>query len=394
MGPLKQAIEKNITGRAAGLIAMADQLHEYKEVSYQETQSAKLIETYLEQNGFQVETGVGGLPTAFRAVYEQGEKGPSIGLLCEYDALAGLGHGCAHHLQAPAILGAACAVKDCLKDLPYRLVVYGTPGEETTGGKITMVKNGCFQDIDVALMVHGGDHTQVDVKSMALVTAHVAFHGVAAHAAIAPDKGRSALDAMILMFNGIEFLREHVREDSRIHYTVDEVPGHQNSVPSLAKASMDIRSYNSLYLDGLVERVKDIVKGAALMTGTTYEISWDDRFESKVPARYLNQLVMTNAESLKAPAMAPAREKTGSTDFGNVTFNVPGTCLRLAFVDQGTPSHTVEWVEQGMGERAHAALLMGAKAIGMTACDLIAEPENLRQVQDEFRQNKAAMAKA
>ena len=157
---------------------------------------------------------------------------------------------------------------------------------------------------------------------------------------------------------------------------------------------MDIRSYNSLYLDGLVERVKDIVKGAALMTGTTYEISWDDRFESKVPARHLNQLVMANAEWLKAPALAPAREKTGSTDFGNVTFNVPGTCLRMAFVDPGTPSHTVEWVEQGMGERAHAALLMGAKAIGMTVCDLIAEPGNLRQVQDEFRQNKAAMAKA
>lgn len=213
-GTIETGYRKNITGRAAGLIAMADQIHGYKEISYQEYRSAKLIETYLEQNGFQVETGVGGLPTAFRAVYEQGEKGPSIGLLCEYDALAGLGHGCAHHLQAPAILGAACAVKECLKDFPYRLVVYGTPGEETSGGKITMVKNGCFQDIDVALMVHGGDHTQVDVKSMALVTAHVAFHGVAAHAAIAPDKGRSALDAMILMFNGIEFLREHIKEDS------------------------------------------------------------------------------------------------------------------------------------------------------------------------------------
>lgn len=394
MDMIKEAVAKHVAERAEELTAMADAIHDYKEVSYEEYQSAKLIETCLEENGFQVETGVGGLPTAFRAVYEQGKEGPSIGLLCEYDALAGLGHGCAHHLQAPAIVGAACAVKDCLKDVPYKLVVYGTPGEETTGGKITMVKKGCFQDIDVALMVHGGDHTQVDVKSMALVTAHVTFHGKAAHAAIAPDKGRSALDAMVLMFNGIEFLREHIQDDARIHYTVDEVPGHQNSVPSLARASMDIRSYNSLYLDGLLERVKDIIKGAALMTGTTYEISLDDRFESKVPARYLNQLVMENAEQLQAPAMAPAREKTGSTDFGNVTFNVPGTCLRLAFVDPGTPSHTEAWVEQGTGDRAHKAMLMGAKAIGMTVCDLVEHPENLQKVKEEFQQNKASMAKA
>jgi amidohydrolase len=391
MEAMKEQLIKAVDARADELVQMADHIFDLKEVSYEEVQSSALLEGYLEANGFQVEKGVGELPTAFRAVYQQGEGGPSIGLLCEYDALASMGHGCAHHLQGPGIVGAACAIKEVLQDRPYRLVVYGTPGEETTGGKITMVANGCFQDIDVALMIHGGDHTQVDVKSMALVSVHVTFHGVAAHAAISPEKGRSALDAMVLMFNGTEFLREHIKEDSRIHYTVNEVPGAQNSVPALAKADYDLRSYNSLYLDEIIRRFENIVKGAALMTDTTYEIQYDTRFESKVPARHLNALVMANAEAIHSPAMAPAREKTGSTDFGNVLFHVPGTCLRVAFVDSGTASHSEGFIRNGKTERAHAALLNGAKTIAMTACDLIEKPEEMEAVKAEFAANKAAM---
>lgn len=388
----KQMID-NVDDRSGELIDMADELFDLKEISYEEIQSSELIKSYLEDHGFTIESGSGGLPTAFKAVYQNGSGGPSIGLLCEYDALAGIGHGCAHHLQAPGIIGAACAIKECIPDRSFKLVIYGTPGEETSGGKIQMVKKDCFKDIDVALMIHGGDKTQTDVKSMALTSAHVTFKGISSHAAIAPEKGRSALDAMILMFNGIEFLREHLRDDSRIHYTVNEVPGAQNSVPSLAKADFDLRSYNSIYLDEIIRRFENVVKGAAIMTDTSYEINYDERFESKVPARYLNTLVMDNAKVLQAPALAPSRERTGSTDFGNVTFMLPGTCLRIAFVDEGTPSHSEGFIKNGKTDQAHTAMLIGAKAIAMTAYDLISNMDNLKKVKDEFRENKENMRK-
>lgn len=391
MENIKEALVNNVQDRGPEVTALADTIFDLKEISFQEVETAKLLTAYLEKNGFAVERGVGGLPTAFRGVYEVGQGGPSIGLLCEYDALKNLGHGCGHHMQAPGIFAAACAIKECVKDHPYKLVVYGTPGEETSGGKIEMLKNGCFKDIDVALMIHGGDKTQTDVKSMALVSAHVTYHGVSAHAAICPEKGRSALDAMILAFNGTEFLREHLLDEARIHYIINSVPGAQNAVPALAEADFDLRSYNSLYLDEIIRRFENVIKGAAIMTDTTYEISYGTRFDSKIPARKLNEVIMANAKAVGAPNLAPSREKTGSTDFGNVTFTLPGTCLRISFVKEGTPSHSQGFIDAGKSEAAHKAIVAAGKAIALSAYDLITVPGLLQSVQDEFAANKAAM---
>ena len=390
---VKKELEACIDCRKQELCDMADQIFDLKEISFEEYKTSALLEDYLEKNGFAVERGVGGLPTAFRAVFENGTGGISIGLLCEYDALKALGHGCAHHMQGPGILGAACALKECFRDTsrPYKLVVYGTPGEETSGGKKAMIKNGCFQDIDIALMIHGGNSTQTDVKSMALISAHVIYRGVTSHAAISPEKGRSALDAMILTFNGTEFLREHLKDDTRIHYTVTSVPGSANAVPAAAEADFDLRSYNSIYLDEIIRRFENVVKGACIMTDTQYEIQYGERFESKVPARKLNQVIMANAELVNAPTIRPSREKTGSTDFGNVTFLVPGTCLRIAFVDEGTPSHSQAFIDAGKSQAAHDAIVCAAKIIAMSAYDLISTPSLAEDVKAEFLQNKKQM---
>lgn len=390
---IKKSLSDFIDTKKSELSEMSDKIFDLKEVSFEEYKTSTLIETYLEKNGFSVERGIGDLPTAFRAIYEHGSGGISIGLLCEYDALKSLGHGCAHHMQAPGILGAACALKNCLTntDYPYKIVVYGTPGEETSGGKKIMLKNGCFKDIDIALMIHGGNSTQTDVKSMALVSAHVTFHGITSHAAISPEKGRSALDAMILSFNGTEFLREHVKDDTRIHYTVANVPGSANAVPSEAEADFDLRSYNSIYLDEVVHRFENVIRGASIMTGTQYEIQYGERFESKIPARKLNEVIMNNARLVHAPTIRPSREKTGSTDFGNVTFSVPGTCLRIAFVPEGTPSHSLEFVNAGKSETAHEAIVLAAKIIAMSSFDLISSNTLVNQIKEEFQKNKKAM---
>ena len=242
-------------------------------------------------------------------------------------------------------------------------------------------------------MVHGGSATQTDVKSMALISANVVFHGKTAHAAITPELGKSALDALLLTFNGIEFLREHVKEDTRIHYTVSAPVGPANAVPARAEGQFDLRSYNSVYLDEVIRRFENILKGAALMTDTTYDLSYGNRFESKIPAYKLNRLLMANAELVGAPNRKSDREKTGSTDFGNVVFQIPGACVRVAFVPDGTASHSQGFLDAGKSEAAHRMISYAAKIVAMTAYDLIENPVLVREIRDEFQQIKKQMKK-
>lgn len=375
------------------LLDMSDYIFDNPELAFKEFKAVKLLTDYLIEKGFKVERGLGSLDTAFKAVYENGTGGPTIGLLCEYDALEGLGHGCAHQMQGPSIVGAAVAIKAVMKDEPYKLVVYGTPGEEGGGGKLIMIEEGYLTDIDVALMMHGGPATQTDVKSMALANIKVTFHGKSAHAALKPEAGRSALDALLLAFHALEFLREHVKEDTRMHYTVVDAGGPNNVVPAKAAGSFTLRSYNSTYLKDVIRRLEKIVEGASLMTETTYEIEKERSLESKVPVHKLNELLTNNAELIDAPARKPAREKTGSTDFGNVTYLVPGSCIRVAFVDENVSSHSQEFLNDGKTKRGHAALINAAKILAGTAFDLINNPDNVKEIQNEFKATKEKMMK-
>ena len=314
-----------ITSFRAG--SLSDQIYDFAEPGMEEIQSSRLLTEYLKAKGFEVECGIAGLPTAFRAVYEQGSGGPSFGFLAEYDAIKDIGHACGHHMQGPSVIGAALALRDVCGEEPYKIVIYGTPAEETIGGKIIMKEKGCFQDIDIALMMHAAPNTCVDVRCMALECYYVTFHGVESHAAMSPHKGKSAFDSALLSFQAIEFLREHLLEDSRMHYTILDAGGPSNIVPGRAKAEYTLRSYNTDYLENvIVPRFQDILKGACLMTGTTCEIERSYPFQAKIPCMTLNNLIMENAEEFKAPQLAGPREKTGSTDFGNVMYDVPGCC--------------------------------------------------------------------
>ena len=388
---LKEVMFRDIDGIRNEMTAMADDIFDHPEIGLEEFHAQKVLTDWLEKEGFAVERGVAGVETAFKAVYRQGEGGPNIGLLCEYDALPGIGHACGHHMQGPSILAAAKAMKDAEIRKPYTITVYGTPAEESVSGKIRMIQNGCtFEELDAALMMHGGPATQVDVKSLANSKYKVIFHGVSAHAAIKPEKGRSALDALILAFQGIEFLREHVNSDVKIHYTVVNCGGTPaNVVPAYAEASVYVRSYNRAYLDTVCKRFEKVLKGAAMMTETEVEIIEEKKVDNKIPVLTLNDLVMKQAEEIHAPQIAPAREKTGSTDFGNVMRRVPGTCARIAFVAPGAAAHSQEYIEAGKTEAAHDAVIYGAKILAGTALELIENPELLKQAKEEFRKNLA-----
>lgn len=381
----------SIGGEMAG---MADRIFDHPELGLEEHMASTLLEDWLEQKGFRVERGLGSLETAFRAVYDFGTGGPSIGLLCEYDALKGLGHACGHHLQGPCILAAAAALKVCLQEKPFRLVVYGTPAEETVSGKIKMIEEGSFQDIDVALMMHGSPTTTTDIKSLANYSVSVTFSGIAAHAAIKPEQGRSALDALILAFQGVEFLREHVKEDVRMHYIVKNCGDTPvNVVPSSAEGTFSLRSYNIKTLESVFRRFTKVIEGAAMMTETAAAIKVNKKVSNKIPALKLNELLMKYAGELGAPKLSPPREKTGSTDLGDVMQLMPGSCIRMAFVPEWASPHSEEYLKWGKTKEAHEAILLGAKILAQAAAELIEHTDLLEEIKKEFQAAREKQSK-
>ena len=387
---MKELLNKYIDSISNEILAMADSIFDDPELGLNEFRAMKKITDFLEKNGFEVEKNIYGFETAFRAKYTSGKGSINIGLLCEYDALEGIGHACAHHMQGPSIIATAVALKEVLKDYDFNIIVYGTPAEETLGAKVVMDKNGAFRDIDVALMMHGSPMTTTDVKSMALSNFDIIFHGVASHAALAPEKGRSALDGLLILCQGIEFLGEHVKEDTKMHYTIIDAGGPANVVPKYAKAKVSLRSYDRKYLDDVVRRFKKVVEGAAMMTETTCEIIETKSLDSKIPVLSLNRILMENAKFLNAPRIEPPRERTGSTDFGNVMYKVPGSCIRIAFVPLGTSSHSDTFIECGKNEDAHKAILLASKILADSVYDLLSKSELMKEVQEEFKKNKEA----
>lgn len=389
---LKKLLGEVIEMHRAELCKMADLIYDFAEKSAEEYKSMELLTDYLQNEGFTVERGIA-LDTAFRATWdncraavddEEKNTAPILGILVEYDALEDIGHACGHHMQGPAGIGAAIAIKDVMKDYPFKLVIYGTPAEETLGGKIVMLDAGYMKELDLALMSHGSPNTSVDEKCMALENFVVTFHGVKSHAAISPDEGRSALDAALLSFHAIEMLREHVKDDTRMHYTIRNAGGPPNVVPDLTVAEYTLRSYSTSYLNTVVERFYNILKGAALMTDTTYDIQRDLPFKSKIVCHSVNDLLMKNAAYEKAPSIAAPRKKTGSTDFGNVLYEIPGSCIRIAFTKPDAQPHSQEYLEAGKTDKAHDAICYAAKIMADTFCDVITTPGLLTQIKEEF----------
>ena len=389
---MKEKLRTYIDSICGELCGLSDDIFDHPECGGEERYAVERLTTFLRDQGFTVETGIAGLATAFRAVYQVGTGGPSIGLLCEYDALKGFGHGCGHHMQGPAVLGAAAALRRCLgEDTPAKIVVYGTPAEETSMGKTIMLREGYFRDIDIALMTHANPETNVDVKSLALRSYRVKYHGVSAHAAIKPEDGRSALDALMLACHGLECLREHVRDDVRMHYAIRETSPLSNVVPDFVEASFVIRSYSTDYIETLVPRLEKVLRGAAMMTETTCEIIEKPHLDSKVPSYIINDLIMENARAVDAPQLGAPREKTGSTDFGNVLHTLPGACVRIAFVPRGTSSHSQEYLDAGKSDAAHLAVRLAAQILALTSWDVIEDKGLLERIRAEFAENLAVM---
>lgn len=368
------------------LFSLSCQIFDHPECGGKEYFASELLQNTLVEEGFFVERGIGGLETAFRATWSNGEGGPNIGILGEYDALSGMGHACGHHLQTTAAIGAAVAVKKMFhgKDIPFTVTVYGTPAEETFGGKIKMAENGCFKELSIALGTHASaKEAYVGEKSMALKSFAVTFYGKNAHAAGEPYRGRSAADAMFLSFNGIEFMREHVKDGTRMHYTVKESLGPSNVVPAIAKGTYSLRSTDNTYLLELEERFRKIIQGACLMTETEAEIQSGSMYAARRINMVLAELAGENLKLLDVPVYEGLfRHSGGSTDFGNVSCIVPSALVYLPYFDAST--HSQEWLDAGKTDAAKVCMLNSAKVLAGMINDLVLQPELVAKARNEL----------
>ena len=434
IGPNKKAVLDSVDRRADELTDLSDRIWSFEEVAFQETRSSNALADYAEQNGMRVTRGVAETPTAFVAEYGEGE--PVIGILGEFDALPGLsqkpvprkdplhpggaGHGCGHNLFGTASLGAALAIKERIEagDLSGTIRFYGTPAEEKFFGKLWMIRAGLFEDVDVVMDWHPSAKTEAAVQSsLALVDFKVEFFGQAAHASSDPWNGRSAADALQLYTTGINFYREHVKPTVRIHYHIQDAGKVVNVVPDYARLWVRVRDTKRDGMHEVWKRVEEMAQGAAIMADVEHKISLISGIHEILPNRtggarmqanleYLGEIGFTDEEQAFAKQIQAATGKEqvgmdskieplketeehpggGSTDVGDVSFNVPTIRLSATTAPKDTPWHSWAVVACSGMSIGHKGLLYAAKALSMTMVDLYEDAELRAAVRAEFEE--------
>lgn len=435
-GDLKKKSEAgaSIEKHQPELITLSNQIWAFAETALRETKSSKLLADYAEQQGFKVERGVAGMPTAFVATY--GEDKPIIGILGEFDALPGIsqkalpvkeayetgaaGHGCGHNLFGAGSLGAAVAIKELIAagKLKGTIRFYGTPAEESVGGKIYMARDGLFNDLDVCLAWHPDEKTRADVQSsQALVDFIVEFHGKAAHAAFDPWNGRSAVDGLELFTHGLNMLREHVKPSVRMHYTIVKGGDVPNVIPEYAKIWCWVRDSKRSGVEEVLARVREIAKGAAMMAGVEskltiqtgdYEmlvnmtgakllqtnLTWLGPIqyteEEQNFARDIQRATSVEEKGLNG-AIQPLEEPKpdppgGSTDVADVSWIVPTLHVSVTTAAEGAPWHAWPVVACGGMSIGHKGMLHAAKVLAATMVDLFENAKTREALQTEFKE--------
>lgn len=381
---LKKIIQQQIDTYRTRLIDLSVNIHDNPEVGFKEFKACAWLTDFLENEGFRIEKNAGGLSTAFKAIYGQGT--PLIAFIAEYDALSEAGHSCGHNIIAASAVGAGIASKYLADNCGGTIAVIGTPGEEVYGGKSIMLEAGVFGDVDVAMEVHPGAQDVVIIDALACVGLTVEFFGKAAHAAAHPEQGVNALEALLLSFNGINSLRQHIHERARIHGIITCGGSVVNVVPDYSSAQFLIRAPDSFYLDELKRKILDCFKGAALAVGARLEYRWASvTYDSMNNNLYLAGLFANNLESL-GHEIAPteAGYSIGSTDMGNVSHVVPAIHPVIAIVSEKVSLHSEGFIIASASERGMDGLVDAAKAMAMTAVDLVAVSEHMEKVKQEF----------
>jgi aminobenzoyl-glutamate utilization protein B len=435
--PNKDAIIKSVENHQAELIKLSDQIWAFAETALREHKSAKVLADYAEAQGFKVKRGVAGMPTAFTAEYGSGK--PVIGIMGEYDALPGIsqkaqptkealltgaaGHGCGHNLFGAGSLGAAVAVKELIQQGKLKGTVrfYGTPAEESVGGKIYMARDGLFSDLDVCLDWHPDTEIAANMQSsQAMVDFIVEFKGKAAHAAADPWNGRSATDGLEAFTHGVNLLREHVRPSVRMHYAIMRGGDVPNVVPEYAKVWMWVRDSKRAGVDEVFNRVKEIATGAGIVAGVEAKVTVQTGDYELLVNKKGAEALQTNLEQLgpiiytseeiafaKKIQEVQGGEQTGlngkiyplketqehpnggSTDVGDISWIVPEITLTATTAPANTAWHGWSVVACGGMSIGHKGLVLASKSLGMTMVDLFESEQLRKDIRAEFEKRKA-----
>ena len=410
-------------------ISISDQIWEFAEPRYQEFHSSALQADFLEQEGFTVTRNLGGIATAFSASFGSGH--PVIGLLGEYDALpcmnqiadspekqtdlpGAAGHGCGHNLLGTGAMEAACLIRDWLLQTHSEgtVIYFGCPAEEGGAGKAFLTRSGCFDNLDCALAWHPGSKTGLIKKALANIRVIFDFTGKSAHAAAHPELGRSALDACELMNVGVNYLREHVKSDARMHYAyLNDGGDAPNIVPAAATLLYALRAPESSYVAELYDRVSDVAKGAALMTGTRVSCRTVSAYAELLSVPAMEELMMEAMQEAEKPdytdddyayaarfaadqaspsietAILPADQSInlGSTDVGDVSWQVPTGLIGVTTEAAGCALHTWQIVAQGKSPLAHKGMHYAARILFAAAKKLYESPERCALIQDDYQ---------
>ncbi len=368
------------------IVGLSQRIHAHPEPAFEERKAAGWIADILRSHGFEVEHPAGRLETAIRATRRggQGGTGPRIGILAEYDALPGLGHGCGHNTMAASGVGAALALASIADELPGEIVFLGTPAEERGSGKRWMIEDGLFEGIDAALLFHPCDRNHVESQPLASEDVDVVFHGLQAHAAADPWKGKNALDAMITLFTSVGLWRQQLQPGSLVHGIISEGGTAANMIPDRTRAWFMLRSPDQAYYELMKGRFRALAEAAALATDTTVEITFSGGATAMHQNLTLEARWVANAAEYGIVDQGPDAN-SGSTDMGNVSWVCPTIHPELAIAEEGTPGHSILFRDAAATPRADETTLLAATLVAQTAYELFADPALVEAAWREFR---------
>ena len=366
---------------AEDLVRLSREIHADPEIAYQERRAAARIASLLERHGHEVQMGIGGLETAFRA--RVGPPGPSIALIAEYDALAGVGHGCGHNLIAMTNVGAFLHAT-AGKDLGMAIELIGTPAEEDGGGKIDLLNAGVFNDVAFALSTHPAAQGRWGVSGtgLGIVGKRVIYRGAASHAGSSPERGRNALNGVIRLFIGIDAWRQHLQTDSRVHGIITHGGDAVNVIPARAEAKFGLRAKDLTTLEEMVATFTDVAQGAALETGTTVEIT--DYLPLYAPVAANTALGDVVADELRRRGVEAERGVlvTASTDLGNVSQKVPTDWIRFPVSEAPIAGHSDAMRDASASDLAHRNALLVVEALAAAAHRVASDASLRRSIQN------------
>lgn len=382
---LKARVVAEVDSHRDDLVDLSLRIHRNPETGFKERKASRWLSECLESHGFLVERRFCRLPTAFRATL--GGERPQVAFLAEYDALPGLGHACGHNIIGASAVGAAIAARKVLRATGGSVAVIGTPAEEVYGGKVIMAARGAFQGLDAAMLTHPGSRNSVLARALACAELQVDYFGKEAHAAARPEEGVNALDALIAAYNSISALRQHIPGSARVHGIITKGGDASNIVPGHTAASFLVRAEDEKHLEELKGRVIACFEAGAQATGARLEYRWGEaQYAAMRSNRPLAEAYRRNLVALgrKIRERRPLRA-TGSTDMGNVSAVAPAIHPSVAIAPPDVGAHSPAFPAFAASEDGHRGLLDAAKAMAMTAIDVLTDPDLRQRMEEAFR---------